>query len=330
MHLSADRLRNRVVGATAEAGLGRILVTGAAGFIGRGLCSELARRGHVVLGATRGPGHRITGVELRPVGDIGPQTVWSDHLAGVDIIIHLATRAHRPSNAAAGEVEVKATAALAHAAAAARVRRFVLISSLRAMGETTQPAAPFRAGDPMRPGDLYGRTKLAIEEALMAVARQTGLDMVIIRPPLVYGPCPKGNLRALMRGVASGLPLPFAGVDNRRSLIGLDNLVDLAAIACVHPAARGQVLLARDMADLSTPGLIRALAAGLGSPARLFSIPSAYITAVTRLPVFGAVFSRLTTSLQADDAETRRMLGWSPSVATENGVAAMARAYRRQ
>ena len=264
-----------------------------------------------------------------PIGDIGPQTAWSDHLAGVEIVVHLATRAHRPPNDAAGKVEVESTAALARAAAEARVGRFVLMSSLRAMGEATRPGSPFRAGDSPRPAELYGRTKLAIEQALMAATRGFGLEPVILRPPLVYGPRAKGNLRTLIRVVATGLPLPLAGVDNRRSLIGLDNLVDLTAIACLHPAAGGRVLLARDAADLSTPELVRALAAGLGRSAHLFPIPSGCLAALAGLPALGSVLSRLTLSLQAEDNETRRMLDWRPATATEAGLAAMARAYRR-
>ena len=310
--------------------LARILVTGAAGFIGLGLCPELAGRGHAVLGATRRPAQQVAGVELRPIGDIGPHTAWSDHLAGVEIVVHLATRAHRPVNLAAGKVEVEAAAAFAQAAAAAGVRRFVLMSSIRAMGATTRPGAPFRAGDPPRPDDLYGRTKLAIEGALVAAAQQSGLDLTILRPPLVYGPGAKGNLRALIRLVASGLPLPFGGIDNRRSLIFLSNLVELVAIACLHPAATGRVLLARDRTDLSTPVLIRALAAGFQRPARLFRVPPAAFAMLSVLPIVGAAVSILTSSLQAEDGETRQTLGWLPAVPTDAGLAATARAYERQ
>jgi nucleoside-diphosphate-sugar epimerase len=306
------------------------LVTGAAGFIGRGLCGELARRGHSVLGATRGAAPLIAGAELRPLGDIGPQTLWSHHLDGIEIVVHLATRAHRPPNVAAGEVEVEAVANLAQAAAAAGVGRFVLMSSIRAVGEATRPGAPFRAGDPPRPGDSYGRTKLAIEHALVAAARHSGLDWVILRPPLVYGPGAKGNLRTLIRVVATGLPLPFAAIDNRRSLISVENLADLTATACFHPAAGGQLLLARDAHDLSTPGLIRALAAGFGRPARLFNFPLAGFAALSHLPVAGPAISILTSSLQVDDGETRRALGWFPAVPPEAGLAAAVRAYQRQ
>ena len=305
-------------------------MTGAAGFIGRGLCQELAERGHAVLGTTRKPTQPVAGIELRPVGDIGPHTAWSDHLAGVDVVVHLASRAHRPVNLAAGEVEVEAAAALAHAAAAARVRRIVLMSSIRAMGATTRPGAAFRAGDPPRPDDLYGRTKLAIEGALVAAAQQSGIDLTILRPPLVYGPGAKGNLRALIRLVASGLPLPFARIDNCRSLIFLGNLVELVAIACFHPAAGGQVLLARDGADLSTPELIRALAAGFQRPARLFTLPPVAFATLSLLPIIGAAVSILTSSLQVESGETRRMLGWSPTITTAAGLAATARAFERQ
>jgi nucleoside-diphosphate-sugar epimerase len=198
------------------------------------------------------------------------------------------------------------------------------------MGSATPRGAPFRAGDPARPDDSYGQAKLAIETAVAAAARETGLDLVILRPPLVHGPVVKGNLRALIRLAASGLPLPFAGIDNRRSLIFLDNLVDLVAAACSNPAAGGRVLLARDAEDLSTPQLIRALAAGLDRPARLFAAPPRMFAALSRVPPLAPVISRLTACLQVDDSETRRALGWWPRIAPEAGLAATARAFARQ
>ena len=310
--------------------LARIFVTGAAGFIGRALCRELARRGHHVVGATRGPAEPVSGIELRPLGDIGPLTVWSHHLDRIDIVVHLATRAHRPAAASAGAVEAEAAAALARAAAAAGARRLVHMSSIRAMGSATRPGVPLRAGDLERPDDPYGEAKLAIERSLASAACETGLELVVLRPPLVYGPAVKGNFRALLGLVASGLPLPFAGVDNRRSLIFIDNLVDLAAAACLHPGAAGRVLLARDAADLSTPALIRALAAGLGRRARLFAVPQAGLAALRALPSLGPQISRLTSSLQVDDSGTRHALGWSPATMPETGLAITARSYRPQ
>ncbi len=294
------------------------------------MCLGLARRGHDVLAVSRGPAPPIAGAELRQIGDIGPRTDWSGHLAEVEIVVHLAARAHRAPSAAIGDDEIAGAAALARAAAAAGVRRFVHMSSVRAMGAATLPRAPFRAADQARPADPYGRTKLAVEGALAAVARGSGLDLAILRAPLVHGPGVKGNLRALLALVASGLPLPFAGIDNRRSLIFIDNLVDLIATVCVHPAAVGQVLLARDAADLSTPVLIGALAAGLGRHARLFAVPPAAFAVLSRLPGLGPPLSRLTLSLQVEDGETRRALGWSPTVAVETGLGLTARAYERR
>jgi UDP-glucose 4-epimerase len=186
---------------------------------------------------------------------------------------------------------------------------------------------PFRATDPPRPRGRYGRGKLEIEQALQAAAQGCGIEIVILRPPLVYGPGVKANFRALMHLVASGLPLPFAGIENRRSLIFIDNLVDLVGRACLHPGAAGRVLLARDAADLSTPELIRLIAAALGRPARLFSIPGPALAMLRRLPKLGPLFSRLSLSLQIDDAETRAALDWTPPVSPEIGLAATAAAF---
>jgi UDP-4-keto-D-QuiNAc 4-reductase len=303
-------------------------VTGAAGFIGRVLCRGLVERGHRVRGLTRGPAEPIPGVELRPVGEIGPHTAWTEHLAAVDTVIHLATRAHRPAPAMTARREAESASALARAAAARSVHRLVFMSSIRAMGEATRPGAPFRPEDQPLPGEAYGAGKLAIEHALAAAARETGPELVILRPPLVYGPAVKANFRALMRLVASGLPLPFANIDNRRSLVFLDNLVDVTALVAVHPAVAGKVLLVRDAVDLSAPELIRELATGLGRPVRLFALPEAGVAALRRLPALGPLFSRLTLSLQADDEATRRLLDWTPPVSPETGLAATARDFR--
>jgi nucleoside-diphosphate-sugar epimerase len=308
--------------------MAHILVTGAAGFIGSALCRELVGCGHTVLGVTRHPAAPIAGGEIRPIGDIGPRTDWSGHLDRVDIVIHLASRAHHRARGEPSQREPAAAAALARAAASAGVRRLVHMSSVRAMGDATPPGIPFRCTDPPLPRDVYGRSKLAIEHALKEAAQETGLELVILRPPLVYGLGVKGNFRALIRLIASGLPLPFAGIDNRRSMIFLGNLVDLAARACVRPAAADRVLLARDGADLSTPELIGALAEGLGREAQLFAVPERALAALRRLPVLGSLAARLTLSLQVEDGETRAALDWLPPVPPDIAIPATARGYR--
>jgi nucleoside-diphosphate-sugar epimerase len=290
----------------------RILVTGGAGFIGRALCRALLDRGHRVAAAVRDAAASVEGAEIHALGEFGPDTDWAAALSGVEVVIHLAQHAHRKSGGF--EDEPATAAALAWAGAAAGARRIVYLSSIKAMGEATRPGHPFRAEDDPRPQDPYGRGKLATEEALSAVP---GTELVVIRPPLVYGPGVGANFHALMRLVARGLPLPFAAIDNRRSLIFIDNLTDLIAVAAEHPEAAGQVLLARDSTDVSTPELIRALAAALGVPARLFPLPG-----------IGLVVPALAQSAEIDDSATRARLGWAPPVTIGEGLAATAASFR--
>ena len=307
--------------------MARILVTGAAGFIGTALCPALAAQGHSVIAALRRAALVPAGGETEIVGDIAAASDWRHALRGVEIVIHLAQRAHAGPDATVLAGEPPATAALTRALAEAGGRRLLLLSSVKAMGETTAPGRPFSADDAPRPEDAYGQTKLASERAATEAARDAGVELVIVRPPLVYGPGAKANLAALMRLVASGVPLPFAALDNRRSLIGRDNLVELLVIAAAHPAVAGMTLLARDDEDLSTPALIRALADGLGRPARLFAVPNALFTGLRPLPGIGPRLARLTQSLQVDDSATRAALGWTPRVPAKIALAEMARAF---
>jgi UDP-N-acetyl-alpha-D-quinovosamine dehydrogenase len=269
----------------------------------------------------------IAGVALHPVGTIGAATDWSDLVAGVAVVIHLAARAHRAASEAERATEAAAGAALVRAAAAHGVARVVQISSLRAMGSVTAPGMPLRAGDAPRPDDPYGRAKLATERAMRQAADESGLDLVILRPPLVHGPGVKANFRALLRLVASGLPLPFAAVANRRSVVCLDNLVDLTVRAALAREAAGRVLLLRDT-DPSTPELIGLLAEGMGRRPRLFAAPPAALALARALPGLGPPLARLTLSMEADDRTTRDALGWTPPVAGKAGLALTARAYR--
>ena len=318
--------------------MARILVTGAAGFIGRALCPLLAARGHAVIAGTReavssvgpfpgpSPGPLSAGIEPRRLGEIGPDTDWSGVFDGIDIVIHLAQRAHGKSTRDALRREARAAANLARAAAYAGAHRIVYLSSIKAMGEATPPGAAFTAEQEPGPEDAYGRAKLATELALADIASGTGIDLVVIRPPLVYGPGVGANFAALIRLAASGLPLPFAGLDNRRSLICVENLCDLIARVAGHPGISGRVLLGRDDRDWSTPALIRALAAALGREARLFRVPELGFALSRRVPGIGPPLARLTQSLAIDDGATRALLGWAPPIAAEAALTATVRA----
>lgn len=302
-------------------------MTGSSGFIGRTLCPCLAAHGHRVIAGTRAA---TAGAEARALGDIAPGRDWSGLVDGVDVIVHLAQRAHRGGTREVFAGEPEAAAALARYAARAGVRRFIYISSISAMGEVTPPGRPFRASDTPQPCDSYGASKLATERGLTEVAAATGLELVVLRPPLVYGPGVAGNFRKLLWLAGSGLPLPFAAIDNRRSLIAIDNLVDLIAAAATHPAAAGKVLLGADAGAFSTPALLAILAQGQGRKARLFSLPDRCLAALRRLPGIGTPVSRLISSLAVDAEATGAALGWTPPLDAATALLATARAFAAQ
>lgn len=260
------------------------------------------------------------------VGDIGPATDWTTVLNGVDCVVHLAARAHVMDDsapeplAAYREVNVAGTRRLAEQAAAAGVRRLVMVSSIKVNGERTAPGAPFLFSDPPAPEDAYGLSKWEAEQALWLVAAETGLEVVVVRPPLVYGPGARGNFQRLLRWVARGLPLPLGAVENRRSLVALDNLVDLLRVCIDHPAATGQTFLVSDGEDLSTPELIRRLAAAMGRKPRLLPVPPALLRLGGWLLGRSGEVARLLGSLQVDIAHTREILGWTPPISVQEGL----------
>jgi nucleoside-diphosphate-sugar epimerase len=290
---------------------GTILVTGAAGFVGSALCPALAAAGWTVRAAGRGE-----------TGDIGPDTDWSALTSGADAVAHLAARVHvmreTTSNPAAefNRVNRDGTAGLARAAAATGARRFVFVSTVKVHGETSDH--PLAATDPARPADDYARSKWAAEQALAETAE--AMETVVLRPPLVYGPGVGGNFHALMRLVARGLPLPLAGLHNRRSLIARGNLV--SAILWALDAPPG-AYLPSDGEDLSTPALIRRLAAAMDRPARLFAAPESALRLAARVAGRAAAFDRLSGSLTVDG----RLPGWQPGVSVDDALAATAAWY---
>lgn len=308
----------------------RILVTGANGFVGTALVRHLLAAGHTVRAAARRAADVPAGAEAVIAPDLSCQADWRDALAGMEAVIHCAARVHVMKDRAADPLAAfrtanrDGTAALAGQAAAAGVRRFVFLSTIKVNGESTPPDHPFAAADTPAPRDPYGQSKAEAEVALRDVAARTALEVTVLRPPLVHGPGVKGNLAALMRAIDKGWPLPLGGITgNRRSLIGLANLISALELLATHPEAGNTTHLIRDGEDLSTAALIRRLAAAMGRPARLVPVPPALLALPARLLGKGAAAERLTGSLVVDDAPLRA-LGWTPPQTVDEGLRAMA------
>ena len=300
----------------------RILLTGATGFVGSAVTKEvLDNLGHELVAVSRQP---LSG-SYAPAKNFVIKTIdagsdWLLALDGIDVVIHLAARVHVMQDSASNPLEAfrkvntEGTLNLARQAAVAGVKRFIFISSIKVNGEFTKDGEPFTAMDAPAPQDPYGVSKLEAEQGLLALAQETGMEVVIIRPPLVYGPGVKANFLKMMAGLNKGVPLPFGAVHNKRSLVALDNLVDLILTCIDHPAAANEIFLVSDDDDLSTPELLQRMAESLGRSARLIPIPEGVLKFSAICLGKRDVAGRLLGSLQLDITKTKALLNWAPPV----------------
>lgn len=304
-----------------------ILLTGASGFVGKAVLKTARQRGLNIRPVFRSLDLAKGYPEAVLVSGLDGAVDWSKPLQGVDVVIHAAARAHIMRVEALDplaeyrRVNVEGALNLARQAAAVGVRRFVFISSIKVNGEGTAQGRPFTADDIPAPEDAYGLSKAEAEEQLKQVAQETGMEVTMIRPPLIYGPGVKGNFASLISWVRRGLPLPLRDVThNLRSLVGLDNLVDLILVCAHHPKAANQIFLISDGEDLSTTELLRKIGKALGRPARLLWVPAGLISFMAGWLGKGMITQRLLSSLQVDMGKTCELLDWKPSVAVDEGL----------
>ncbi|WP_379865408.1 UDP-glucose 4-epimerase family protein [Marinobacter sp. M5B] len=309
----------------AENALRNVLVTGSNGFVGRHLISGLCEHGlYNVRGAVRQvAGLSNSGIDTVMVGDMDAHTGWKSALHNVDVVIHTAARVHVMDDNARDplgefrEVNVRGTLNLAQQAADNGVKRLIFISSIKVNGEETSAGMPYTAGDTPAPEDPYGISKLEAEQGLLAIAEETGIEVVIIRPPLVYGPGVKGNFSSLMKFVGKGMPLPLGAVHNKRSLVACTNLVDFIIRCIDHPSAANQVFLVSDGEDLSTTELLKALSTAAGRHPRLIPIPHALLNFGATVLGKKRIASRVLGSLQVDISKNSELLDWVPKAKVE-------------
>lgn len=304
-----------------------LFITGANGFIGQALVEQASNAGYGVVACTRKPAVFSSQVKNIVVPDLHHESSVKEALQGIDVVIHLAARVHVMKEegynplAQYRAVNVDTTLALAKQAAALGVKRFIYMSSIKVNGESTAKGVPFTPRDLPAPIDPYGVSKMQAEEGLMALAASTGMEVVIIRPPLIYGPKVKANFASMMKWVYARVPLPLGGVHNLRSMVYLGNLVDLILVCVKHPAAKNQVFLVSDDDDISVAQLIRKLAFAMNVNIVLAPIPAALLKLAAGLVGKQAVAQRLCDSLQVDISKTKTMLGWVPPFTLKQGLA---------
>lgn len=304
-----------------------VLVTGGLGLVGKALVAHLLSVGLTVRVSTRQkPLGTALRLEYAQETDLSLETDWLPALQTIDTVVHLAARVHVMHDteadplAAFRAVNVAGTLNLARQAAVAGVRRFVFVSSVKVNGECTRPGQAFAETDEPSPQDAYGLSKHEAELGLRQIATETGMEVVIIRPPLVYGPGVKANFAALMRAVQRGWPLPLGAVHNQRSLVALDNLVDFIVTSTTHPQAANQTFLVSDGHDLSTTELVRGMAQAASVPARLLPVPVWALQAGATLLGKGDAVQRLCGNLQVDISKARHLLGWVPPISVDEGL----------
>lgn len=301
----------------------KVLVTGASGFVGRELIAKLLAQGaHPVAGVRR---DSDVAVEQRLLPSLGEGGTFPS-LVDIDAIVHCAARVHVMEEtdadplAAFRRANVDGTLALARKAARDGVKRFVFISSIKVNGESTLSGSPFRGSDAPMPQDPYGISKWEAEQALTVLCADSGMELVVIRPVLVYGPGVKANFHSMMRWVHKGIPLPLGAINNRRSLVALDNLVDLIITCLEHPAAAGQTFLVSDGEDLSTTTLLRRMAKALNARSRLLPVPAAWLDFAAGCVRKRSISQRLLGSLQVDITHTCETLGWRPPLSVDQAL----------
>ncbi|PTB99335.1 nucleoside-diphosphate sugar epimerase [Marinobacter sp. Z-F4-2] len=303
-----------------------ILLTGATGFVGRRLLDRLSQRSAYNL--TVAVRSRLPGISAHSVliGSLDSTTDWFSAVENKEVVIHAAARAHVMKEEVSDplaeyrRINVEGTLNLAAQAAAAGVRRFVYISSVKVNGEQTELNRPFNENDAADPHDQYGLSKNEAEEGLRRISEDQGMELVIVRPPLVYGPGVKGNFATIVGLVAKGVPLPLGSVNNKRSLVSLDNLVDFIVTCMDHPAAANQLFFVSDGQDISTTELLLSVGQAMGKPARLIPVPAGMLMFGATLLGKKAVAQRLLGSLQVDISKARDVLGWVPPLSVKEGL----------
>ncbi|MFK3644491.1 UDP-glucose 4-epimerase family protein [Pseudomonas protegens] len=315
--------------------MARILLTGASGFVGGAVHECLSKSSpHKLTVVLRKPIPALAATtSVTQVEQIDGMTDWSSILLDCDVVVHAAARVHVMHESsldpleAFRKVNVEGTLNLARQAAQRGVGRFIFISSIKVNGEGTLLNVPYTADDEPAPTDPYGISKMEAEKGLTIIASQTGMEVVIIRPVLVYGPGVKANFLNMMRWLYKGVPLPFGAIDNRRSLVALDNLVDLIVTCIDHPLAANQVFLVSDGEDLSTTELLKRMGNALGKPARLLAIPSGILSFSAALLGKKSISHRLCGSLQVDISKNRELLGWAPPLSVDKTLDATAKYF---